>query len=249
MKYMRKNRAYSAVAFLAMLALLLPARFILAEEESDEARVENSEAEKQSAERERETDKQTTEQTREAAKQATEQVREAAKQAVEEERETEKQAQEQAGKDEDENEEEDEDEAEMRSSTVAKFVKKLLEVADKNKGGIGEEVRIVAREQEEEKERVFEAIEEVKSRSWLKTFLIGADYKNIGMIRSEIVKTQNRLDKLSGLLETMTTSTGATTTIEQIQNLAQAQTKLTDFLKVNESRFSLFGWFVKLFND
>ena len=88
----------------------------------------------------------------------------------------------------------------------------------------------------------------MEARNWLKTFLLGTDYKNIGMIRSEIAKTQNRINKLTRLLDSMTTSTGSVTTSEQIQNLVQAQTKLSDFIKQNEDKFSLFGWFVKLFN-
>ncbi len=143
----------------------------------------------------------------------------------------------------------DEDEAEEHRSTVAEFVKKLLEVADRNKGGIGEQVRVIAREQEDAQTTTVKAIEEIEGRNWLKTFLIGTDYKNLGMIRSEMVKTQSRIDKLNRLLETMTTSTGSVTTTEQIRLLMEAQTKLNNFLKANESRFSLFGWFVKLFND
>jgi len=142
----------------------------------------------------------------------------------------------------------EENEAETHRSAVAAFVQNLLKVADRNKGGIGEQVRVVAKEQEEAQATTSKAIAEVEGRSWLKTFLLGTDYRNLGMIRSEMVKTQSRIDKLNRLLETMTTSTGATTTAEQIQNLTQAQTKLEDFLKQNESKFSLFGWFVKLFN-
>ena len=141
-----------------------------------------------------------------------------------------------------------EGEAEAHRSTVASFVKNLLEVADRNKTGIGEQVRVVAIEENEAKDKVAEAVKTVDSRNWLKTFLVGADYKNIGMIRSEMVKTQSRIDQLSRLLKTMSTSTGSVTTSEQINLLTQEQTKLENFLKTNESKFSLFGWFAKLFN-
>ncbi len=144
--------------------------------------------------------------------------------------------------------EEKENESEAHRSAVASFVKSLLEVADRNKGGIGEQVRVVAREEEESEATTSKAIAEVEGRSWLKTFLIGTDYKNLGMIRSEMVKTQSRIDQLSRLLETMATSADSVTTTEQIRILTEAQTKLEDFLKQNESKFSLFGWFVKWFN-
>ena len=144
--------------------------------------------------------------------------------------------------------EEKENESEAHRSAVASFVKSLLEVADRNKGDIGEQVRVVAREEEESEATTSKAIAEVEGRSWLKTFLIGTDYKNLGMIRSEMVKTQSRIDQLSRLLETMATSADSVTTTEQIRILTEAQTKLEDFLKQNESKFSLFGWFVKWFN-
>ncbi len=49
-------------------------------------------------------------------------------------------------------------------------------------------------------------------------------------------------------MKTMPSSTLTASTTEQLQSLTQAQTKLEDFLKANENKFSLFGWFVKLFN-
>jgi|SRR3989344_3568334 len=146
------------------------------------------------------------------------------------------------------NEDKGKEEAEAHRSAVASFIKSLLEVADRNKGGIGEQVRAVAREQEEAQATTSKAVAEVEGRNWLKTFFLGTDYKNLGMLRSEMVKTQSRIDRLNRLLETMTTSTGATTTLEQIRLLTEAQTKLENFLRQNESKFNLFGWFVKWLN-
>jgi hypothetical protein len=85
-------------------------------------------------------------------------------------------------------------------SDVAKFVKKLLEVAGTHKG-IGEEVRVIAREQASSSERVSQAVKEIEDRNIFKTFFVGADYKNVGMIRSEIAQTQNRLNKLDKELQ------------------------------------------------
>jgi hypothetical protein len=61
-------------------------------------------------------------------------------------------------------------------SEVAKHVKALLEVADKN-GGIGEEIRAVAHEYASTTERVEKKKTEVEGRpGWIK-ILIGADYE------------------------------------------------------------------------
>ena len=54
---------------------------------------------------------------------------------------------------------------------------------------IGEEVKAVAKEQNESKEKIMDAMEKVESRGKFKTLLFGTDYKNIGKLRSEIATT------------------------------------------------------------
>lgn len=131
-------------------------------------------------------------------------------------------------------------------SEVAKFVQTLLSVADRL-GGIGEQVRVIAQEQASSTEKTVNAIEKVEERSWIKTFLIGSDYKNLGEIRSEIVTTENRLERLSREMEKMASSTEKTAVTAEIQSLKDEQGKLEAFVKTNESKFSIFGWAVKLF--
>lgn len=134
-------------------------------------------------------------------------------------------------------------------STVAIFVQSLLSVADREQGGIGDQVRTIAKEQNDSKDNVANEIDKIKNRSGFKTFFIGSDYKNIGQLRSEMVKTENQIGRLNRLLNATTTSEeGKTVLREQIQALERERQNIDDFLGVNESKFSLFGWFVKLFN-
>jgi ferritin len=137
--------------------------------------------------------------------------------------------------------------AEHRSA-VSTFVQKLSDVADKEQNGIGEQVRTVAKEQNENKDRVADAIDKVQNRNKVKTFLIGTDYKNIGQLRSEMVKTGNQIDRLKRLIDKTINTESKTVLRAQLQALTQEQQKINDFLKANESKFSIFGWFVKLFN-
>ena len=133
-------------------------------------------------------------------------------------------------------------------STVSAVVKNLLNVANNEKGGIGDEIRAVAQAQNDAQNAVASEIDKINNRSKVKTFLIGTDYKNIGQLRSEMVKTGNQIDQLNRLLS-RTTSTQTIVSLQgQIKILEQEQQKINDFLKANESKFSLFGWFVKLFN-
>ncbi len=136
---------------------------------------------------------------------------------------------------------------EKHRSAVATFVQGLLKVADREKGGIGDQVRAIAEEQNDVENQEAEAIDQIENRSWLKTFFIGTDYKNIGQLRSTMVKTGNRIDQLKRLLDKTTSDATKTALQTQIQALEQEQQKINDFIKTNEGKFSLFGWLVKLF--
>lgn len=132
-------------------------------------------------------------------------------------------------------------------STVAAFVQSLLSVADRE-GGIGEQVRTIAQQQNDSKNKVSDEIDSVENRSKIKTFLIGSDYKNLGALRSEMVKTRNQIDQLKRLVDKATLEEDKSTLQEQINSLEQEQTDISSFVTQHENEFSLFGWAVKLFN-
>jgi hypothetical protein len=138
--------------------------------------------------------------------------------------------------------------AEEHRSTVSDFVQELQGVADNQKGGIGEQVRLIAQEQNEVKEKIADQIESIQERNKIKTFLFGSNYKNLGALRSEMVQTRNRLEKLIGIMEQTTSQADKTELQNQIQTMEQERLNIENFVKTNESKFSLFGWLVKLFN-
>lgn len=135
---------------------------------------------------------------------------------------------------------------EEHRSAVSEFVENLLSVADRE-GGIGEQVRVIAREQNRSASTTTQAMERVQTRSKVKTFFIGSDYKNLGTLRSEMAQTENRLGQLNNLVEKAQSDTDKAELQAQIQTLQQEQQKIETFVKANESKFSLFGWFTKLF--
>jgi len=138
--------------------------------------------------------------------------------------------------------------AEEHRSAVANFVQGLLNVADREEGGIGQQVRVIAQQQNDSEGTTTQAIEEVEKRNKIKTFLFGSDYKNLGVLRSEMVHTRNRLDQLNRLMTNTQNATDTAETQSQIQILEQEQTKIENFIKAQEGKFSLFGWLLKLFN-
>jgi len=135
--------------------------------------------------------------------------------------------------------------AEEHRSAVANFVQSLLKAASSTEGGIGEQVRVIAQQQNQSATTTIKAMEKVQTRNKIQTFLFGSDYKNLGALRSEMVQTRNRLDQLNRLIQNATDTAEIQT---QIQTLEQEQTKIENFIKAQEGKFSLFGWLLKLFN-
>ena len=136
--------------------------------------------------------------------------------------------------------------SEQHKSNVANVVQDLTELAGKDQN-IGEDVRAVAQEQASSSERAIEAMQAVEARGGFKTFLIGTDYKNIGALRSEVVTTQNSIDRLTKAMDRATDDAVKADLETQIKALQETNTNALNFIQTNESRFSLFGWFVKLF--
>lgn len=131
-------------------------------------------------------------------------------------------------------------------SVVANFVQSIVHVAERE-GGIGEQVRLIAQQQNQSEATTTEAIEKIENRSKIKTFLIGSDYKNLGVLRSEIVKTRNRISQLDNLMDKAKNASSTEEMLLQVQTLEAEQTKIEAFIKTQEGKFSLFGWLVKLF--
>lgn len=137
--------------------------------------------------------------------------------------------------------------AEQHRSAVANFVQSLLQVADKEVK-VGEQVRIIAQQQNQSENTTVQAMEKVQTRNRIQAFLFGSDYKNLGALRSETVQTRNRLEQLNKLMTNIQNEGDKTELQNQIQTLEQEQAKIESFIKAQEGKFSLFGWLVKLFD-
>jgi hypothetical protein len=136
--------------------------------------------------------------------------------------------------------------AELHRSAVATFVQSLLAVADRD-GGIGQEVRSIAQQQNDIKNRTSDLINAVENRNKVKAFFIGTSYKNLGELQSQMVNSQNQIEQLKRLAEKAENEGDKIELQNQIQTLEQEQTNISNFIAQNENKFSLFGWAVKLF--
>lgn len=134
----------------------------------------------------------------------------------------------------------------QHQSDVANVVKKLEKIADLDKG-IEVEVDNVAKKEKEAGEKVKGKMDAVDKRGGFKTFLIGSDYKNLGELRSELVTTENSLNRLNKALEKTTDDAVKTDLRTQISELSSIKTEAESFVKSMEGRFSLFGWLARMF--
>jgi hypothetical protein len=136
--------------------------------------------------------------------------------------------------------------SEQHRNNVAKVVEEIKKAADKD-AVIGEEVKIVADEENETAKDVSAKMEMVEKRGGFKTFLIGSDYKNLGALRSELMTTQNHIDRMTKSLERSSSSEAKTDLEIQIKALDGILVKAQAFATDLEGKFSLFGWLVRMF--
>jgi DNA-binding Lrp family transcriptional regulator len=132
-------------------------------------------------------------------------------------------------------------------SAVANFVQELLSVADREGGRIGQEIREIAQQQNETKEKVAEAIDTIKNQNIIKTFLVGPDYKSTLRLKAEISAVESQIVELNNLIEESISKESEAEVQSQIEVLEQAKENISNFLETNKNQFNLFGWFLKLF--
>ena len=136
--------------------------------------------------------------------------------------------------------------AQSLNFTRALLTQSLLDIASRE-SGIGSQVSEIAKTQNDSILITASAMINVEKKSPIKTFFLGSDYKNLGVIRSELATTSNNIAKLKSLLDKTTSNADKTLLNDKIQVLEVEQTKLNTYVTAHENTFSLFGWFTKLF--
>ena len=131
-------------------------------------------------------------------------------------------------------------------SDVSKVVQELRNVAGMD-SNIGQEVSKIAKEQEDSAKQAEEVMDKVEKVGKFRTLFFGTDYKNLGTLRSELVKTQNAIDRLTKAMERVTDVNVKADLQKQIDALKATLAKAETFANDHESQFSFLGWFIKLF--
>src|SRR3989338_4904447 len=95
---------------------------------------------------------------------------------------------------------------------------------------------------EEEQQEVEETVGELEKRPKWQTLLFGTDFKNLGDLRSQLVRNRNTIRKLTKSLDTLESSESQGLVQAQIYNLEANQLEIKEIIEENESQFSILGW-------
>ncbi|OGD68205.1 hypothetical protein A2996_02370 [Candidatus Campbellbacteria bacterium RIFCSPLOWO2_01_FULL_34_15] len=135
--------------------------------------------------------------------------------------------------------------AEERRSRIANAVQEMIRVSDDSET-VGEQIRVMAQEQNQEYEEAEVVIENVAKRGGFARFFIGPDYGEIKKAEQYVEKYNERLQKMGEEVSKVTAQTLVDSLNAQIKELEQVKTELTSEIEAQKGGFSLFGWLNRL---
>lgn len=131
-------------------------------------------------------------------------------------------------------------------SEVAKYVQELLQT--RTTGGIGEQVRQIARSQNQAQEEIQEQLHKLDTKGKLARLLTGTDFGAIKNIKAQLEQNRVRIQQLEKLQTKLTNQADLKTIREAIQAMIEANASLQERIGNEEQAGSLFGWLFKFFN-
>lgn len=135
----------------------------------------------------------------------------------------------------------------QRRSQVANAVQAMLLVADRT-GGIGEQVRVIARNQNQNQEEINASLNKVQNRNKTAKFFIGANYKELNNAQKLLEQNKVQLQKLMELKAEIQNEGDLQVLENQIQLLNQVNAQIQNELNSENQGFSLLGWLFKRFS-
>ncbi|OGG11737.1 hypothetical protein A2Z00_01395 [Candidatus Gottesmanbacteria bacterium RBG_13_45_10] len=129
--------------------------------------------------------------------------------------------------------------------TVAAQVQDLLKV--RTTGGIGEQVRQIAQEQNQAQNQIQTELGKVEARGGLLKSLIGPDYQALKNMQKAMEQNQLRIGQLEQLQNQLANQSDIAMVQETIQALTVQNTALQNRVNLEERSGGMFGWLFKLF--
>ncbi|MFZ2025067.1 MAG: hypothetical protein WAV51_02205 [Microgenomates group bacterium] len=137
--------------------------------------------------------------------------------------------------------------AKQNMSEVAKQVQGMLEI--RTTGGIGDQVREVAREQNQAQEKIQEHVMKMEAKNQMLKKLFGPDYKSLTSLTQLIEENTVRIEQLQELLIQVQNYADRTQIEEAIQSIVSQNTALNSLIQEEAQTRSMFGWLMRLFNQ
>lgn len=135
-----------------------------------------------------------------------------------------------------------------RSSEVAKAVKTMAEIANRvNNPNVGEQIRTIAREQNEAEDNANKALDKIQERSGFVRFLIGSDFGQIKEVKKIMEQNQVRIQELQKIMLQLNNEADETELQNQINVLEIQNLNLANQLDEMDGGFTLFGWLIRWF--
>jgi uncharacterized protein YydD (DUF2326 family) len=131
-------------------------------------------------------------------------------------------------------------------SEVAKQVQMLLQT--KTSGGIGEQVKQIAQEQNQAQTQIQEQLNKLESKGRLARFLTGTDFGAIKNIKQQLNENELRIEQLTKLQTQLSNQSDIAMVQETIQALIQENISLQERIATEEQTISMFGWLFRLFS-
>jgi len=133
-----------------------------------------------------------------------------------------------------------------KGSEVANRVQQILQ--NNPSGGIGQQVREVARAQNQFQTQVQTQLDKLNSKSKLAKLLLGTDYQAVKVLKTQMEQNQLKIKQLEELKNQLQDSEEIAVVDKVITNLTQENSFINEKITAEEKTKSLLGWFVKLFN-
>jgi len=134
------------------------------------------------------------------------------------------------------------------ASEVAKSVQAMLEVSNRtNDPSIGEQIRTIAREQNQSVDNANKAMDKIQERSGLAKFFFGSNYGQMKEVKQIIEQNQERIRELQQIMTNLSNETDKTEIQNQINVLELQNLNLANQLADEGKGFTFFGWLVRWF--
>jgi len=132
------------------------------------------------------------------------------------------------------------------ASSVAKYVQNLLNSTNLS-GGIGDQVREIARTQNQSQEKIKKQINNIENKNKFLKFLFGTNYDALRTMQQEMEQNQERVRTLLQLKDQVVGFAEKQDIQGLIDSLNNQNVTLQDKITNELGKFSLLGWFSKLF--